>query len=325
MYGIGALCTALGEPRATWYRRQKPVENSNNPPRVYSPRRLSAGEEQDVLQVLNSEQYRDMAPAEVVASLLDSGRYVCSERTMYRILKRHGQNTVRWQSAPRPQYAAPELLATRPNQVWSWDITKLKGPRTWTYFYLYVILDIFSRYVVGWMIAERELAVLAELLIAESCLEQGIARDQLSIHADNGKPMIAKPVAQLMADLGITKTHSRPYCSNDNPFSESAFKTLKYRPDFPDRFGCLLEARSYGRQFFPWYNNEHRHSGIAMLTPTMVHYGTYEPVLNRRAEVLTQAFHTHPERFVRGIPVVKRLPDSVWINKPRTSTELVVA
>ncbi len=292
---------------------------------MYSPRRLSPGEEEEVLRVLNSEQYRDMAPAEVVASLLDQGRYVCSERTMYRILERNGQNTIRWQSAPRPQYAAPELLATGANQVWSWDITKLKGPRAWTYFYLYVILDIFSRYVVGWMIAERELAILAEMLIAESCLEQGIERDQLSIHADNGKPMIAKAVAQLMADLGITKSHSRPYCSNDNPFSESAFKTLKYRPDFPDRFGCALEARSFGRQFFHWYNNDHRHSGIAMLTPAMVHYGQYEPVLKRRTEVLEEAYRQHPERFVLGIPRAEQLPGAVWINKPKTSTELVVA
>lgn len=281
--------------------------------------------------MLNGEQYRDMAPAEIVASLLDVGRYVCSERTMYRILKRHGQNTIRWQSPPRSHYAAPELVATRPNQVWSWDITKLKGPlrgrrpRSWTYFYLYVILDIFSRYAVGWMIAERELATLAELLIAESCVEQGIERDQLSIHADNGKPMVAKPVAQLMADLGITKSHSRPYCSNDNPFSESAFKTLKYRPDFPDRFGCTVEARSFGRQFFHWYNNVHRHSGIAMLTPAMVHYGQYEPVLKHRSEVLEQAYRQHPERFVRGIPLVEQLPGAVWINKPKTSTELVVA
>ena len=278
-----------------------------------------------MLQVLNCERYREMAPAEVVATLLDAGQYVCSERTMYRILERHGQNTVRWQSVPRPQSRATELLATRPNQVWSWDITKLKGPRAWTYFYLYVILDIFSRYVVGWMVAERELAVLAELLIAETCVEQGIERDQLSIHADNGKPMISKPVAQLMADLGITKTHSRPYCSNDNPFSESAFKTLKYRPGFPDRFESVMQTRSFGRGLFHWYNNEHRHSGIAMLTPAMVHYGQYEEVLSNRAEVLRRAFREHPERFVRGIPQVKRLPDSVWINKPKTLSEVVVA
>jgi len=274
--------------------------------------------------MLNCEEYRDMAPAEVFSTLLDLGRYLCSERTMYRILKRYGQNTIRWQSVPR-SYKAPELLATRPNQVWSWDITKLKGPMPWTYFYLYVILDIYSRYVVGWMIAERELAVLAELLIAEACVEQQIERDQLSIHGDNGKPMISKLVAQLMADLGITKSHSRPYCSNDNPFSESAFKTLKYRPGFPDRFDSISHARAFCRDFFGWYNNQHRHSGIAMLTPALVHFQRHESVLQHRAQVLTLAFQEHPERFVRGIPRVEALPKEVWINKPKTSTDIEVA
>jgi putative transposase len=273
---------------------------------------------------LDSEQFRDMAPAEVVATLLDLGRYVCSERTMYRILERCGQNTIRWQAAPR-SYVAPELLATRPNQVWSWDISKLKGPRKWTYFYLYVILDIFSRYVVGWMIADRERAELARMLITEACLEQDIQGDDLTIHADNGKPMIARPVAQLMADLGVTKSHSRPYCSNDNPFSESAFKTLKYRPGFPDRFDSALQARSFSRDFFGWYNNEHRHSGIAMLTPAMVHYQRHEGVLQHRADVLIKAFQEHPERFVRGVPQVPSLPLEVWINRPVSTVPIVVA
>ena len=268
-----------------------------------------------MLETLNGEQYRDMAPAEVVATLLDKGRYLCSERTMYRILKRRGQNTVRWQAAPR-LYTAPELLATRPNEVWSWDITKLRGPKKWTYYYLYVILDIFSRYVVGWMIAEGERAEFAKMLISEACLEQGVKADDLTIHADNGPSMTAQPVAQLMATLGITKSHTRPYCSNDNPFSESAFKTLKYRPGFPDRFGSSPEARILCRELISWYNNEHRHSGIAMLTPAMVHYQRHQAVLQQRADVLAGAFKKHPERFVHGIPQVQEVPTEVWINKP---------
>jgi putative transposase len=265
-----------------------------------------------------------MAPGEIFASLLDSGQYLCSQRTMYRILKRQGQNTLRWQSAPR-SYKAPELVATRPNEVWSWDITKLRGPVAWTYYYLYVILDIFSRFVVGWMIAERESSDWAKQLIAQACLEQELEPDKLTIHADNGAPMTSQPLAQLLADLGITKSHSRPYCSNDNPFSESAFKTLKYRPDFPDRYDSLLQAQIFCRHFFGWYNNDHRHSGIAMLTPAMVHYQRFEAVLKHRTEVLQQAYSDHPERFVRGLPHVQPLPDAVWINKPKSSVEVVVA
>lgn len=277
-----------------------------------------------MLETLNGEQYRDMAPAEVVATLLDKGRYLCSERTMYRILKRRGQNTVRWQAAPR-LYSAPELLATRPNEVWSWDITKLRGPKKWTYYYLYVILDIFSRYVVGWMIAEGERAEFAKMLISEACLEQDVKADDLTIHADNGPSMTAQPVAQLMATLGITKSHTRPYCSNDNPFSESAFKTLKYRPGFPDRFGSSPEARVLCRELIGWYNNEHRHSGIAMLTPAMVHYQRHQAVLQQRADVLAGAFKKHPERFVRGIPRVQAVPTEVWINKPALLAGALVA
>jgi len=243
---------------------------------------------------------------------------------MYRILERCGQTTIRWQAAPR-LYTAPELLATRPNQVWSWDITKLKGPRKWTYYYLYVILDIFSRYVVAWMIADRERAELAKMLIAEACLEQDIQPNDLTVHADNGPAMTAQPVAQLMANLGVTKSHTRPYCSNDNPFSESAFKTLKYRPGFPERFESALEARVFCRDFIGWYNNEHRHSGIAMLTPAMVHYQRHEAVLQQRADVLVQAFQEHPERFVRGVPRVQAVPNEVWINKPPSHLPIVVA
>jgi transposase InsO family protein len=277
-----------------------------------------------VLETLNSEPFRDVAPGEVYATLLDMGQYLCSERTMYRILERCGQNTVRWQSSPR-SYAAPELLATGPNQLWSWDITKLKGPRPWTYFYLYKIMDIYSRYVVGWMVAYRELAALARELIAEACRQQGIQPDQLTVHADNGPSMTSMPVAQLLSDLGVTKTHSRPYVSNDNPYSESAFKTLKYRPDFPERFDSVQHGRSFCRKFFDWYNNEHRHSGIVMLTPAMVHYNLHEPVLRQRSDRLVRAYAEHPERFVRGIPQVKSLPTEVWINKPTTPAGILVA
>jgi putative transposase len=258
-----------------------------------------------------------MAPGEIHAILLDEGHYHCSERTMYRLLERQGQTVLRRQSAPRA-YARPELLASRPNEVWSWDITKLKGPRKWTYFYLFKILDIFSRCVVGWMVAYRESSELAEALIAETCWKQDIAPGELTVHADNGSSMTSHVVAQLLADLGITKTHSRPHVSNDNPYSESAFKTLKYRPDFPERFGTIEEARSFCVDFFRWYNHEHRHSGIAMLTPASVHYHQHETMLKARSVVLANAYELHPERFVRGIPKVKSLPTEVWINKPTT-------
>ena len=312
----------MGEPRATWYRSQAPCRLSRVA-RV-SPRRLSVDEERLVLETLNSERFRDMAPGEIYATMLDEMRYLCSERTMYRVLARHHQSVERRQAAPRT-YARPELLACRANELWSWDITKLKGPSTWTYFYLYKILDVYSRYIVGWMLAYRESAVLAEALIAETCLKQNIKRGELTVHADNGSSMTSAPVAQLLADLGITKTHSRPHVSNDNPYSESAFKTLKYRPDFPERFESIEHARSFCRSFFDWYNLEHRHSGIAMLTPESVHHNRHEVVLQARSALLARAYELHPERFVRGTPVVRSLPSEVWINKPKTIPEVLVA
>jgi len=242
---------------------------------------------------------------------------------MYRILKRFAQLATRYQTAPRV-YAAPELLATGPNQVWSWDITKLKGPRKWTYYYLYVLLDIFSRFVVGWMVAERELGSLARELICATLLDQGIGPDELTVHSDRGGPMRSLPVAQLYADLGITKSLSRPYCSNDNPYSEATFKTLKYRPGFPERFESLLHAKTVCRELFHWYNHEHRHSGIAMLTPASVHYGLHESILQQRASVMADAYRLHPERFVRGVPTIMALPHEVWINKPNLSSQIVV-
>jgi putative transposase len=276
---------------------------------------LTEDEERHALQILNSERFRDTAPGEVYAVLLDEGERICSERTMYRILARRGMNKQRRQSTPR-HYKKPELLATKPNELWSWDITKLKGPTKWTYFYLYKIIDVYSRNVVGWMVAYRESAELAEGLIADTILKQEIRPGQLTIHADRGSSMTSVTVGQLLADLGVTKTHSRPHVSNDNPYSESGFKTLKYRPGFPEHFGSIEDARSFCRQFFTWYNTEHRHSGIAMLTPDSVHYNHCEGILNARSITLMNAYLDHPERFVKGVPSVEQVPKEVWINKP---------
>jgi putative transposase len=313
--GTRQLCEALGEPRASWYRFLKPPVDPSSESARRSHRRLTDAEEQVVLDVIDSERFQDMAPAEIVATLLDEGIYYCSERTMYRLLEKYGQNTQRRQSQPR-SLPRPELLATRPNELWSWDITKLKGPVKWTYFYLYKILDVFSRFVVGWMIAYRESAMLAEDLIAETCLKQEIVPGSLTIHADNGSSMTSSSVGRLLIDLGVTKTHSRPHVSNDNPYSESAFKTLKYRPDFPDRFGSIQDARGFCQNFFRWYNMEHRHSGIVMMTPYSVHYGVDEKLRQQRSTVLMQAYVNHPERFVNGVPSLKAVPGEVWINKP---------
>jgi transposase InsO family protein len=221
----------------------------------------SAGSE----YTLSPASLRSIPPGAVFATLLDEGVYHCSLRTMYRILDEAGETRERRDQLTHPAYQKPELLATGPNQLWSWDITKLKGHAKWTYFYLYVILDVFSRYVVGWMVAPRETAELAKRLIADTCDKQNILPDQLTIHADRGSSMTSKPVAFLLADLSVTKSHSRPYVSDDNPYSESHFRTLKYRPDFPERFGCIQDSRAFCQEFFTWYNEEHRHSGIELL------------------------------------------------------------
>jgi putative transposase len=314
--GTAPLCLALGLPRATYYRALKPkVPGASRAP---PPRALSPDETTQVLAVLHEPRFMDLAPSEVYATLLDEGRYLCSERTMYRILARHGESRERRDQLVHPPRKAPELLATKPNELWSWDITKLPGPARWTYFHLYVILDVFSRYVVGWMVAHRESAALAEKLIQTTCQRQGIARGQLTVHADNGPSMTSKSVAFLLADLGVTKTHSRPYVSNDNPFSEAYFKTQKYRPDFPGRFGTLEEARACTSDFVGWYNTEHHHAGLALLTPHDVHHGLARVRLDARAVVLGQAHQTHPERFPHGLPHPGHPPTEVWINKPET-------
>jgi putative transposase len=277
---------------------------------------LSAEERSTVREVLTSERFQDCAPRQVYATLLDEATYLCSWRTMYRILAAADEVRERRNQLRHPTYNKPELLATQPKELWSWDITKLKGPTKWTYYYLYVILDVFSRYVVGWMISERETAELAEAFIAETCAKEGIGPDQLTLHADRGSAMTSKSVAQLLADLGVVKTHSRPHVSNDNPYSEAQFKTLKYRPDFPAQFGSAADARAWAREFFQWYNHDHHHSGIGLLTPASVHTGQAVQTIAARQQVLLAAYQTHPERFVRGTPKPPALPTAVWINPP---------
>ena len=312
-----ALCASVGVSRASWYRRQRPAA----PPcarmaRAASPRALQPGEREAVLDVLHSDRFVDQSPAEVHATLLEDQIYLCSTRTMYRILAEAGEVRERRDQARHPAYAKPELVATAPNQIWSWDITKLKGPIAYLYFSLYVILDLFSRYVVGWMVAVQESARLAERLIAATCEKQRIAPNQLTIHADRGAPMRSKLVAELFADLGIATSHSRPRVSNDNPFSEAQFRTFKYRPAFPDRFGSIQDARAICHALFTWYNDAHHHSGLRYLTPADVHYGRAAEMLDIRYRTRLAAYAAHPERFVQGPPRLESLPQAVWINAP---------
>ena len=314
-HGVARTCSAFGVQRSTYYRHRAPVlgpaERRPAPPRTLSPdeRRL-------VLDTLHEPRFIDLAPAEVHATLLEEMRYLCSVRTMHRILAENDEVRERRDQLRHPAYKKPELLATAPNQLWSWDITKLRGPAKWTYYYLYVILDVFSRYVVGWTVAHCESAALAKKLIEETCERQKITPATLTVHADRGPSMTSKSVAFLMADLGVTKSHSRPYVSDDNPFSEAQFKTLKYRPDFPERFGCFEDSRAHCADFFRWCNLEHHHSGLAMLTPFDVHYGLVEQRIAQRKAVLAAAHLAHPERFPHGPPSVPNPPTEVWINKP---------
>ncbi len=317
LMGMRPACRALGVAPATLYRWRRPPKTKAARPRPRPARALSDLERSTVLQVLNGERFCDSSPAEVYATLLDEGRYLCSERTMYRLLAERGQVRERRDQLTHPAYAKPELLAQEPNEVWSWDITKLKGPAKWTYFYLYVVLDVFSRYVVGWTVQHRESAQIAKALISQAALQQKILPGSLTVHADRGSSMTSKPVAFLLADLGITKTHSRPYTSTDNPYSEAHFKTLKYRPCFPARFCCIEEARSFCREFFDWYNHHHRHSGIAFMTPAAVHFGRAEELQAKRKCVLAQAYLRTPERFVKGRPQPPALPTAAWINQPK--------
>jgi putative transposase len=314
--GVADACDALDMPRAGYYRWLQRQRSSVSKTKRISPRRLSDQERREILTLLTDERFMELAVPEVYYTLLDEGKYLCSWRTMYRILNETKAVKERRNQRRNGLYAKPELLATAPNQLWSWDITKLKGPQKWNHYNLYVIMDVYSRYVVGWLIAERESATLAKRLIEECCRKQNVHRDQLTIHADRGSAMRSKTVAQLMADLGITKTHSRPHVSNDNPYSEAQFKTLKYHSSFPGKFGSLEDARSFLRTFFDWYNNHHRHSGIAMMTAADVHTGNSENIYQQRQQVLRQAHQQHPERFVKGQPQTQPLPKTVWINKP---------
>jgi putative transposase len=320
--GVRGACAAVGGAQARWYRRHRQSPPPPTPEQVSTPqpRALSEVERKELRRVLNSEEFVDEAPATVYAKLLDQGVYLASVPTMYRVLRAHDEVHERRRQATHPAAKKPELLATKPNQVYSWDITKLLGPAKWTWFYLYVLLDIFSRYVPGWMLAHAEHAHLAEALLADTAAKQGITSGQLTIHADRGSPMTAKPVAFLLAELGVTKSHSRPHVSNDNPYAESQFRTMKYRPEFPDRFGSYQDAHAFCGRFFRWYNHEHRHSGIGFHTPADVHYGHAELVRARRAEVLSAAYATHPERFVRKPPKPPALPTAVWINQPKEDT-----
>jgi putative transposase len=321
--GIAPTCAALGLPRASYYRSQRP--RLAPALRRSPPRALSSAERQAALALLHEPRFVDLAPAQVYTRLLDEGRYLCSERTLYRILEANKEVRERRDQLRHPVYQKPELLATTPNQVWSWDITKLLGPVKWTYFYLYVLLDIFSRYVVGWLLATLESGILAKQLIAESCRRQGIDPGQLTIHSDRGPSMTSKPVALLLGDLGVTKSVSRPYVSDDNPYSEAHFKTFKYRPDFPERFGSLQHGRSHCRPFFHWYNTEHHHSGIGMMTPEAVHYGRAPMILAARQTILDSAFALRPERFVRNPPRHQQVPQEAWINPPKPKSALEVA
>lgn len=314
------LCRALNVARSTVYRhrqrRQRPCDLLPAPAR--SHRALSHGERKNALEALHSPRFADKTPYAVFATLLDEGTYLCSIRTLYRLLEANGEVRERRNQLRHPQYTKPQLLATKPNEVWSWDITKLLGPKKWTYFYLYVILDIFSRYVVGWMLAYRESKHLAKRLIKETVTAEDVVKGQLTVHADNGSSMKSKPVALLLSDLGVTKTHSRPHTSNDNPFSESQFKTMKYCPTFPSRFGSIQDARAFCQDFFLWYNTEHCHTGLALLTPETVHRERGEQVLAQRDQALETAWRLHPERFPRGKPTAPRPPEEVWINPPET-------
>jgi putative transposase len=316
--GTRPACRALGLAPATLYRRRRPAQARAPQPRPAPPRALSAAERELVLAELHGERFADAAPAEVWAALLDEGRYLCSERTMYRLLAAEGEVSERRDQLTHPAYARPELLASRPNQVWSWDISKLKGPATWTYYYLYVVLDVFSRYVVAWTLQLRESGEIAKELIGQALTQQQVEAGTLTVHADRGSSMTSKPVAFLLADLGVAKTHNRPYTASDNPYSEAHFKTLKYRPAFPARFASLEEGRAFCREFFAWYNEEHRHSGIGLMAPAAVHHGRAEEIYKDRACVLEAAYALTPERFVKRPPRPPELPKAAWINKPAT-------
>jgi putative transposase len=312
--GVVAILTALGVSVATFYLRRKP--KAPLPPRPTPARALSSVERQSILDVLHEERFQDLPPAEIVTTLLGEGRYLGSERTVYRVLAANAEVKERRNQLVHPAYAKPELVATRPNQVYSWDITKLLTFEKFVYLYLYVVMDIFSRYVVGWMLADKENATLAARLIEETMAKQHVEPGEITLHADRGAPMRSKLLAELLSKLDAVRSFSRPHTSNDNPFSESAFKTLKYHPTFPKKFHGDVDGRAFCKPYFDWYNDEHHHSGIALLTPAEVHFGRADEALKRRHEVKLAGYHAHSERFVKGPPRIDELPPAVYINPP---------
>ena len=311
---IVQACAALGISRATLYRQTQPAKPPGVPVRAPSPRQLSDAERQAVLDVLHSEDFVDQPPPEVYATLLSRGVYLASIRTMYRLLAAFGESGERRAQRGPMKHAKPTLTATAPNQIWTWDITKLRGPLPGIFYYLYVVLDLFSRMTVGWLLAERESAELAEHLFAETVARHDIAPGELTVHADRGSAMRSDGLAQLLGTLGVERSFSRPHVSDDNAFSESQFKTLKYQPDYPDRFNSPTHGRAWCQEFFGWYNDHHQHSGLALFTPADVFYGRVEEIAARRQVALNAAFAEHPERFPNGPPVVRRPPTSVAIN-----------
>ena len=317
------VCEALGLSRAAVYRRKNPPEAKVQRPRPRPARALDPDERQEVLDTLHAERFCDQSPVEVYQTLLEDERYLCAPRTMYRILADSKEVRERRNQLRHPRYHRPELVATRPNEVWSWDITKLKGPIKWTYYHLYVMLDLFSRYVVGWLLGTNESASLAARLVSETCAKQNVREGDLTIHADRGTAMTSKSLAEKLIDLGVNKSHSRPRVSNDNPFSEAQFKTLKYWPGFPGRFDSPQHGREVGRAFFPWYNHEHHHSALCYLTPAVVHHGQAERVLAERHRVRMAAYLERPGRFVNGPPRLETLPEAVWINPPEKTTHQI--
>jgi putative transposase len=320
--GVTAACAAVGLPRSSFYQAQQPARlPAPTRPRPPSHRSLTPEEQQTVRDLLNSERFADQAPRTIYATLLDEGQHFCSWRTMYRLLKQDDATRERRNQRRRPVYQAPELLATGPSQVWSWDITKLRGPQAGLWYSLYVVLDIFSRKIVGWRIETREDAELAEALIAESYRREGVQPYQLTLHADRGAAMTSKTLAELLIDLGVAQSHSRPTISDDNPYSESQFKTMKYGPSYPERFASLQAARTWMGSFADWYNHEHKHSALALLPPQVVHSGRAAEVLAKRQETLDAAYAVHPERFPRGRPRAGQLPKQVGINLPRPSVD----
>jgi putative transposase len=313
---VKRACELLGRVRSSYYRARKPKAPAVPVPRPSPPNALSDAEREVVLALLCWDEHVDSAVAQVYAETLDEGTYLCSQSTMLRILRANRATKDRRRQRTHPAKKRPELLATKPNEIWSWDITKLHGPSRGLFYDLYCNLDIFSRYVVGWTVAAREDAELAKEFLEDAILTQGISRDTLTIHADRGGSMRSKPVSQLMLDLGVTRSHSRPHVSNDNPFSEAAFKTLKYCPSFPERFGCIEDARAFCDEFFNYYNHVHRHSGIGLHTPASVHYGTHVEIREQRQATLSAAFEANPIRFRRRVPQAPKIPEFVWINPP---------